>query len=308
MILDPEQLRVFVRIATSGSLSEASRTLSLSLAAVSRRLSALESGLRVRLVNRSSRQISLTDDGHTLLPYARDILERMEEAEALLQNRSRQAEGVLRVTATIAFAARQIAPRLGRFMELHPDLRVQLISTDTMLDIAQDNIDIAIRQAILPDSDLVARTLAPDRRVLVASPAYLERHGTPAKPADLVNHRCIVLGHPPITRWRFVRGARKAEVDVGWGLLMNDGGAAQEACLGGAGIALKSIWDAHEDLAEGRLTEILPGWAPPVMPIQAVSISRHNQPARIRAFVSFFQEELRREAEKYPGLLDRPAS
>jgi DNA-binding transcriptional LysR family regulator len=301
-MLNPEELVVFARIAATGSLSAAARELGLSLTAVSRRLSALEGGLQLRLVNRSSRQVSLTDDGHALLPMARDILVRLEEAEAAVKTRSTSAEGTLRVTATIAFASRQIAPRLGRFMALHPDLRVHLISTDTLLDIVQDNVDLAIRQAILPDSELVSRVLAPDRRVLVASPDYVARHGPPRKPQDLADHRCIVLGDPPVTLWRFQRGARKVAVEVGWTLLVNDGNAAQEACLGGAGLALKSIWDAREDLAQGRLVELLPGWMPPVMPIHAVFASRHHRAARISAFVDFMREELHREVQAHPDI------
>ncbi|WBO23991.1 LysR family transcriptional regulator [Sphingomonas abietis] len=295
-----EDLAVFVRIAAAGSLSAAARDLGMSLTVVSKRLVRLEAALNVRLVNRSSRRTSLTNDGAELLPRARDILARVEEAEAALQSRSTEAAGILRVTATIAFASGQIAPRLGRFMARNPDLRIQLLSTDRMLDIVQDNVDVAIRQAVLPDSDLVSRTLVSDRRVLVSSPDYLARHGTPAVPQDLAKHRCIVLGDPPVTEWRFQRGARKVSVDVGWTLLANDGVAAQAACLGGAGIALKSIWDAREDLATGRLVEVLPGWVPPSMPIQAVFASRHHQPARIRAFVDFLQEELRNEIRLHP--------
>jgi DNA-binding transcriptional LysR family regulator len=299
-MLNPEELIVFTRIATTGSLSAAARELGLSLTAVSRRLSALEAGLQLRLFNRTSRHVSLTDDGLSLMPMAQDILDRLADAEASLKNRSTHAEGVLRVTATIAFASRQIAPRLGRFLLEHPELRIQLIATDSMLDIVQDNIDLAIRQAVLPDSDLISRVLAPDRRVLVASPEYVARHGMPARPQDLARHCCIVLGDPPVTTWRFERGARKVAVEVGWTLLLNDGGSAQEACLGGAGIALKSIWDAREDLEQGRLVELLPGWMPPVMPIHAVFASRHQRAARVSTFVEFLQKELHREVLTHP--------
>jgi DNA-binding transcriptional LysR family regulator len=297
-----EDLTVFVRIAAAGSLSQAARDLGISLPVVSKRLARLEETLAVRLVNRSTRHVSLTDDGHDLLPRARDILARVEEAEAAVQSRHTEASGILRITATVAFAVGQIAPRLGRFMALNPDLRIHLLSTDKMLDIVEDNVDVAVRQAILPDSNLVSRVIAPDRRVLVASPAYVERHGKPARPEDLARHRCIVLGDPPVTSWRFRRGNRKASVDVGWTMLANDGAAAHAACLGGAGIALKSIWDSREDLDEGRLVELLPGWAAPSMPIRAVFVSRNHLPARIRAFIDFFQDELRQEVARHPAI------
>lgn len=297
-----EDLAVFVRLASAGSLSEVARLDGMSLAVISKRLARLESDLQVRLVNRSPRRISLTDDGLELLPRAREILGKVEEAQAALQTRSTAAAGVLRITATIAFSVGQIAPRLGRFLQANPDLRIQLLSTDRMLDIVKDNVDVAIRQAKLPDSELVSRTIAPDRRVLVASPDYVARRGSPRVPQDLAEHDCIVLGDPPVTLWRFQRGARKVGVEVGWRLLANDGAAAQAACLGGAGIALKSIWDAREELAEGRLVELLPGWVPPAIPIQAVFASRHHQPARIRAFVDFLQDELRREVLRHPDI------
>lgn len=295
-----EDLAVFVRIAAAGSLSDAARDLGISLTVVSKRLVRLEQALSVRLVNRSSRRVSLTDDGHNLLPRAREILIRVEEAEAALHARSTEASGILRITATVAFSSGQIAPRLGRFLARNPDLRIQLLSTDAMIDIVRDNVDVAIRQAVLPDSGLISRTIAPDRRVLVASPDYIARHGAPKVPQDLAGHRCIVLGDPPVTEWTFERGASKTRIEVGWTLLANDGAAAQAACLGGAGIALKSIWDSREDLEAGRLVELLPGWVPPSMPIQAVFASRQNQPARIRAFVDFLQEELRIEVQRHP--------
>lgn len=297
-----EDLAVLVRIGTAGSLSQAARDLGISLTVVSKRLARLEQMLGVRLVNRSTRSVSLTEDGQTLLPRAMDILARVEEAQAAVQSGRTEASGVLRVTATVAFACGQIAPRLGRLMALNPDLRIHLLSTDKMLDIVEDNVDVAIRQAILPDSNLVSRVIAPDRRVLVAAPAYVDRHGEPKRPQDLAHHRCIVLGDPPVTMWRFQRGGTKVTVEVGWTMLANDGAAAHAACLGGAGIALKSIWDSHEDLAQGRLVELLPGWIAPSMPIRAVFAARGHQPARIRAFTDFLQEELRAEVQKYPTI------
>lgn len=297
-----EDLAVFVRIGAAGSLSQAARDLGISLTVVSKRLARLEEALAVRLVNRTTRRVSLTEDGQTLLPRARDILARVEEAQAAVQSGRTEATGILRITATVAFSCGQIAPRLAGFMTLNPDLRVHLLSTDRMLDIVEDNVDVAIRQAILPDSNLVSRVIAPDRRVLVASPAYAAQYGTPKRPQDLADHRCIILGDPPVTTWRLQRGTRKSSVDVGWTILANDGAAAHAACLGGAGIALKSIWDSREDLEQGRLVELLPGWIAPSMPIRAVFASRTHQPARIRAFIDYLQDELRREVQKHPTI------
>jgi DNA-binding transcriptional LysR family regulator len=297
-----DDLVAFVRTAAVGSLSQAARDLGLSLTVVSKRLARLEQTLAVRLIHRSTRRISLTDEGLTLLSHARDILSRVEDAQAAIHSGSSEASGVLRITATIAFAGGQIAPRLGRFMALNPGLRVHLLSTDKMLDIVQDNVDVAIRQAILPDSNLVSRVIAPDRRVLVASPDYVARYGAPQRPQDLIDHRCIILGDPPVTLWRFQRRGRTVEAEVGWTILANDGAAAHVACLGGAGIALKSIWDSRADLEQGRLVELLPDWLAPSMPIRAVFASRTHQPARIRAFTDFLQQELHQEVERHPTI------
>ncbi len=295
-----EDIAVFVGIAAARSLSDAARNQDISLTVVSKRLTRLEQELGVRLVNRTTRQINLTSEGQAYLVRARDILARVEDAAAELQSHHTGAMGILRVTATIAFSQGQIAPRLARFMNANPDLKVHLLSTDTMLDIASNNVDVAIRQAILPDSSLVSRKIAPDRRVLVASPAYVSQHGSPELPSDIAGHRCIVLGDPPVTEWRFQRGREVMTADVQWTLLANDGAVAQAACVGGAGLALKSIWDAREDLEAGRLVELLPGWVAPSMPIQAVSLSKHHQPARIRAFIDFLEGELRHAAELHP--------
>jgi DNA-binding transcriptional LysR family regulator len=300
-----EDLAVFARICAAGSLSQAARDLGISLTVVSKRLARLEDELGVSLVNRSTRRISVTPMGLSLLPRARDILARVEEAEAAIQQDQNEASGVLRVTATVAFACGQIAPRLGRFMELNPGLRIQLLSTDKMLDVVEDGIDVAIRQAILPDSNLVSRVIAPDRRVAVASPAYLARQGLPKRPQDLAGHRCIVLGDPPVTQWRFQRSARTSAVEVDWSILANDGAAAHAACLGGAGIALKSIWDSREDLEQGRLVQVLPDWVAPSMPIRAVFTSRTHLPARVRTFIDFLQDELRHEVQRHPAIENR---
>ncbi|GBR68506.1 LysR family transcriptional regulator [Gluconobacter kanchanaburiensis] len=301
-MINHEDMGVFAQIASTGSLSKAARNLGISLTVVSKRLNRLERDLGVRLVNRSSRKTRLTDEGYAFIPMVRDILSRIEAAEASVSMHKTEVVGTLRVTATIEFASGLIAPILGKFLHQNPGLKIELISTDKLLDIVGENIDIAVRQAPLRDSGLVARAIAPDWRVLVASPDYIAQHGAPMTPADLATHRCIVLGDPPVTTWRLKRGVEQVSTDVSWTILSSDGGAAQGACIGGAGIALKSIWSARSELTSGRLVEVLPGWRPPFIPIQAVSASRHHQPLRVKAFIDFLRLSLQDELRTCPVL------
>lgn len=298
MIDNVPDLRVFTRIAATGSLSSAARDLGLSLSMVSKRLARLEAAFQVRLVNRSSRTITLTESGIELLPRALSILRQVEETEVAMTAERSSVGGTLRITATAAFARRRLAPCLPRFMAQYPQLRIHLIATDRKLDIIAERIDVAIRRSDLTDSSMVTRTLAPDRRVLVASPSYVSVHGAPQRPEDLKRHRCAVVGDPPITIWRLSRGANTIAVEIDWTLLVDDGETAHAVALAGGAITLKPLWDVAEDLAAKRLVRVLPDWEPPAVSIQAVFASRHHQPARIRTFVTFLEKGLREEASR----------
>ncbi len=289
-------MNVFVHVVAAGSLTAAGREMGMSLAVVSKRLARLEERLGVRLINRTSRQLSLTEEGLEFHLRSVRLLADYQDARNAISGRKQVANGLLRVTASAAFARRQIAPRLARLHQLYPQLRVQVVVTDTVVDLVQSGIDLAIRQAVLPDSSLMMRVLAPNRRVVCAAPGYLADHGRPEIPADLAHHDCIVFGDPPMNTWRFECRHAEGEpvaVKVSGTVQSNDGEVAHTAALAGAGIVVKSIWDVAGDLDAGRLVELLPRYRVPASPIQAVYPSGHHLAARVGVFLDFMAEELR---------------
>lgn len=297
-------LRAFAAIVEAGSLSAAARELQLSLAGISKRLLRLEASLGAVLLHRSTRQMRLTEEGREFHAHCLELLEQVRRTEEAIGTRRSDMAGGVRVTAGLALARRQIAPRLGRFLARYPEVRIELIATDAQVDIVREGVDLAIRQAIMPDSSLVARVLAPDRRVLCAAPAYLAQHGMPAHPEELHGHRCIVFGDAG-GPWTFTRGDEVRHIEVQGALRINVGDVAHGAALGGAGLIHKSIWEVAEDLAAGRLVEILPGWRSPARPIQLVYPSVRHQLPRVRCFTDFLLAEMQEAAAALPRVDDR---
>ncbi|PRH43164.1 LysR family transcriptional regulator [Burkholderia vietnamiensis] len=293
LIDDLPALETFARIVSAGSLSAAARELDLSLSVVSKRLAHLESRLGVRLLHRTTRQQTLTDDGAQFHAQVLRILAEIERAETLMSDRRGTVNGMLRVTAPGELGRVRIVPLVAAFQRQHPALTVQLMLTDTIVDLLAQDIDVAVRIGSLADSTMIARELAPNHRVLCAAPSYVATHGLPAHPADLRAHRCIVLGDQPRTEWRFDGANGSVAVDVTAALLTNDGGAARSFALEGAGIALKSIWDVDADLDAGALVRVLPAFAAPAAPLHAVYPGGRHVPLRVRAFVEFLREQLR---------------
>ncbi|KVF25607.1 LysR family transcriptional regulator [Burkholderia vietnamiensis] len=293
LIDDLPALETFARIVSAGSLSAAARELDLSLSVVSKRLAHLESRLGVRLLHRTTRQQTLTDDGAQFHAQVLRILAEIERAETLMSDRRGTVNGMLRVTAPGELGRVRIVPLVAAFQRQHPALTVQLMLTDTIVDLLAQEIDVAVRIGSLADSTMIARELAPNHRVLCAAPSYVATHGLPAHPADLRAHRCIVLGDQPRTEWRFDGANGSVAVDVTAALLTNDGGAARSFALEGAGIALKSIWDVDADLDAGTLVRVLPAFAAPTAPLHAVYPGGRHVPLRVRAFVEFLREQLR---------------
>ncbi|KVE69866.1 LysR family transcriptional regulator [Burkholderia vietnamiensis] len=293
LIDDLPALETFARIVLAGSLSAAARELDLSLSVVSKRLAHLESRLGVRLLHRTTRQQTLTDDGAQFHVQVLRILAEIERAETLMSDRRGTVNGMLRVTAPGELGRVRIVPLVAAFQRQHPALTVQLMLTDTIVDLLAQEIDVAVRIGSLADSTMIARELAPNHRVLCAAPSYVATHGLPAHPADLRAHRCIVLGDQPRTEWRFDGANGSVAVDVTAALLTNDGGAARSFALEGAGIALKSIWDVDADLDAGTLVRVLPAFAAPAAPLHAVYPGGRHVPLRVRAFVEFLREQLR---------------
>jgi len=264
--------------------------MGLSPAVVSKRIRRLEDKLGTRLLQRTTRQIALTEAGHGFYDRVLAILASVEEAETFVTRGSAQARGTLKVSAPTSFGRMHVAPYLARFLEANPDLYVSLDLSDEFVDIVGDGYDLAIRIAELSDSSLVARRLAPVHRVLCASPSYIERHGEPKSIDDLVeNHvRVAAAAQDP---WRLMgpRGLEIVKTDAP--LRTNSSEVVREAVLAGVGIALRSTWDVGPELREGKLQIVLPQYrASKDVGLHAVYPTRRFLPAKVRVFIDFLAQ------------------
>lgn len=299
-VISPADLGFFSVLAASGSLSSAARELGLTPAAVSKRLTQMEQRAGVTLINRTTRRMLLTPEGEVYLEHARRILDQIDELSELLTSSRRTPKGLLRVNATLGFGRSHIGPAISRFLKSYPQVSVQLQLSVTPPPISDDSFDVCVRFGEPPDSRVVARRLAPNRRLLCASPTYLEQHGTPASPLDLARHNCIGIrqGDEAYGIWKLTneRGANaKSEaLRVSGNLTTNDGEIAVKWALDGHGILMRAEWDIKEYVADGRLVVVLPEYRTPGADIYAVYAQRHQLSTRVRAFVDFLSVELER--------------
>jgi len=284
--MDLLSLRLFVRIAARGSVSAAARDVSLSPASASARLAKLEQTVAFRLFNRTTRAVSLTTDGEAFLPYARQALETLELGLGAVSGQGEPAKGLLRMTMPGSFGRMHVVPTLAEFHARHPLVRLDLRLSDEVLDVVEGAYDLIIRNANLVDSNLVSRKLATDRHLLVASPAYLGRHGVPATPAELTEHQCVILSKAG--QWNFETGQT---VRAPRSFVVNDGEAMRHLIEDGMGIGVKSTWNASESLKSGRLVEVLPDF--PLVTessIWALYPSGRLVAPKVRAMIDFLLE------------------
>lgn len=281
---------VFARVVQAGSLSGAARELSFSLTVVSRKLARLEERLGVRLINRTTRSLALTDEGARFHDRCVKILAEIDDAEIEASSGKDTATGILRVTSTFAFGIRWIAPILQEFQELHAGLLVHLDADDSLANIIEGGYDLAIRFGALSDSSLIARQIAPNRRVICASPAYLEKRGRPRSIDDLLKHDAISFGDPPNTHWTFADGR---SINVLGKLTTNNGELAHRWALAGAGLVLKSIWDVEDDIRGGRLEVVLPQESLAAAPIHVVFPHSRLAAAKVRLCIDFLAMKLK---------------
>ncbi|KAA1014352.1 LysR family transcriptional regulator [Paraburkholderia panacisoli] len=289
-------LEFFVLVARHGSLSAAARALDLTPPAATRRLVQMESRLGVRLVNRTTRSVSLTSEGQTYLLHATRILAEVREMEDLVTSGRSTPRGLLRVNATLGFGRTVIAPIVSAFAKRHPDVEVQIEVTDRPIDLVESGFDLAIRFGLLPDKRLNARRVMSNRRLLCASPGYLKRHGTPSSLHDLSDHRCIIhrQNDDAYGIWRFMHGEQSEVVKVHGILSSNDGDIVLGWALDGHGIAIRSEWDLARYLESGRLKVVLPEFVLPPADLYVYYPSRSNQTVRARAFIDFLVEHFRK--------------
>lgn len=294
--VQPSDLGFFSTLVQCGSLTAAARELGITTAAVSKRLAQVEARLGAALVRRTTRRMGLTPEGEVYLEHARKILGEIEEMEHQLVGLREGPQGSLRVNATLGFGRTHIAPLLSQFVRRHPKVDVQLQLSVNPPPLADDAYDVCFRFGRPGDSRGVARLIAPNRRIVVASPAYLKANGTPATPADLARHNCIGIrqGDEAYGQWRFtpLRGTRGGTdkpqtVKVRGNLTTNDGGVAVNWALEGLGVLLRAEWDVKRYLATGRLVQVLAGYASPDADIYAVYAPQHRSSVRVRALLDF---------------------
>ncbi|MEO1700997.1 MAG: LysR family transcriptional regulator [Pseudomonadota bacterium] len=282
-------LEIFARVVSAGSMSAAGRELGLSPAVVSKRLRRLEDRLGTRLLQRTTRQIALTEAGQGFYERVVAILAGVEEAESFVSRRSALARGTLKVSAPTSFGRMHIAPYLSAFMDSNKDLTVNILLSDELVDIVGEGFDVAIRIGELADSSLVARKLAPVRRILCATPAYVEAHGAPTSLAELAEHNCLT--HAVSDVWK-LEGPEGSETFRPNGTLTsNSSEVIREAVLAGVGIALRSTWDIGTDLASGKLVRVLDDYqGTSNTGIFAIYPSRQFLPAKVRLFIDYLAE------------------
>lgn len=285
MLIDNiSDLMVFTQAVKGGSLSAAARELGMSLAVASKRLQRLEDQLGVRLLNRSTRQLSLTDEGAAYYDYCVRILAELEEGEELVTRGSKEPKGNLKVTVPAAFGRLHVAPLVPGFLTRYPAVKLNLHLSDALVDIIEQGYDLAIRIGEPKDSTLVARPIGQDRRVVVATPSYLARYGAPRTPQDLAGHNALLFGGTD--HWAFTGPNGEAvAVKVSGNLDTNNCDALREAIFADLGLALRPLWDVWQDLRDGRLVHLLPAYIPPAYPINAIYPSRRLMPKKTRMFI-----------------------
>jgi DNA-binding transcriptional LysR family regulator len=287
--LDLLDVSLFVRAAQLANVSAAGREFGLSAAVASARLASLERVLGARLLHRTTRRISLTQDGEVFMTRAVALLDAAEAARASVGRAQAGPQGRLRVTMPSSFGRQHVSPVIAAFLRRYPGVSVDLHLTDQVVDLVDAGVDVAIRIGVLKDSSLVARRLAVNRRVICCAPAYLEAHGTPLHPADLANHECVILGDQ--RDWAFITPAGPLTVRVDGRLVTDNGEVIRDALLAGFGIALKSTWDAAPGLRSGQLVTVLDSYPlAEASAIWAVYPSRAFVPPKTRAFIDFLAE------------------
>ncbi|MBI3524158.1 MAG: LysR family transcriptional regulator [Betaproteobacteria bacterium] len=283
-----KQIETFVSVALRGSLTAAAAAEGVSSAVISRRLDALEERLGIKLTVRTTRRVTLTFEGSAHLEECQRILRELADAEAAVSMGSLKARGHLHISAPAGFGRRYVAPLVMRFLEENPDIKVSLDLTDRIVDLIFENVDCAIRLGELADSSLISVRLSEMRRVIVASPAYIERHGAPITPADLAKHNCLSLGQQ---RGWTLRVAGVVEVVKVNGVLeCNDGAVLHDWTLAGKGLAWRSLWEVGGDIAAGRLVTLLDDFAAPPVGIHALMPQRRHLPLRVRLFIDLLKQ------------------
>ncbi|VVE26653.1 LysR family transcriptional regulator [Pandoraea eparura] len=282
-----KQIETFVAVAAKGSLSAAAALEGVAPAVIGRRIDALESRLGVKLLVRTTRRVTLTFEGSAFLEDCQRILNEMHNAEAAVSAGGVKASGHLRLSAPAGFGRRHVAPLLPVFIESHPDVTLTLDLSDRLVDLVNEGFDCAIRLGELPDSSLVSLRLGENRRVCVASPGYLARHGRPESLDALARHNCLAFGSTANQQrgWTFSQDGKVVTIRVNGTMECTDGAVLHDWCLDGYGLAWRSWWEVGDDIRAGRLMSVLDDFAAPPIGIHAVFPQRRHLPLRVRLFI-----------------------
>lgn len=285
-----KQIASFVEVIARGSLSAAARAEGIAPAMIGRRLDALEQRLGVKLLQRTTRKIALTDEGGIFLEQCQRILADLEDAESSVAVHSAKASGHLLISAPAGFGRQHVAPLMPTFLSAHRDVTLTLNLSDRMVDLIGESVDVAIRIAELSDSTLVGVKLADNQRVIVAAPAYLLQHGTPNTPQDLARHNCLAISNEGSQRgWNLRQGGKNINIKASGNMVCNDGAVLHDWALNGQGLAWRSMWEVGSAIAAGTLVTVLDQYAAPGNAIYAVFAQRRHLPLRIRALVDFLR-------------------
>ena len=287
------EMGVFIRVVDEGGFSAAARALRLTPSAVSKQITRLEDRLGVRLLTRTTRQLHLTEEGSQFYERSVRILADIEEAETAVSQVDARPRGTLRISCGVSFGKYQISPLLSEFLERYPDLSVEVSTSDSLVDLVEEGIDVAVRFSPLPDSSMVARFLANSRRAIVASPAYLERHGEPAHPRDLERHNCLSFSRQThLNDWIFAGPDGEIPIQAKGNFMANNGETIFEMALAGLGVARLARWLVEPEVRAGNLRMILQDYYRDVtVPIHAVYPTRRHLSPKVRAFVDYLVEK-----------------
>ncbi|TIO06324.1 LysR family transcriptional regulator [Mesorhizobium sp.] len=290
-----EAMSLFVAAIEAGSLSAAGRRFGIPLATVSRKVSDLERHLKTRLLNRSTRQLTLTDAGHAYLAACRRILDEVGEAERTAAGEYSTPTGELIITAPIVFGRLHVLPVVTGFLGAYPDVAIRLMLADRITQLTEEHIDLAVRIGELPDSSLVATRVGSIRRVVCASPAYLAKHGTPDTPRDLVAHSCITFeGLTAPAAWTFAAGKTELAVPIRSRLRVNTAEAAIDAAIAGVGMTRVLSYQITAAVRSGTLCAVLEAFEPQPWPVSLVHVRQGLLPVKLRAFLDFAAPRLKK--------------
>lgn len=287
-------IRVFSKVVESGSFARAADQLGISTTAASRHVAELEAHLQTRLLNRTTRRLSLTETGRSFYERVVQLLADLEEAEQEAARATIEPRGTIRLTASIAFGVRFLTPAIAEFLARHREVRFDVSLSDRTVDLVEEGLDLAIRIGALGSENLVARRLGETATLACASPEYLARHGTPRTPEDLASHNCLTYAYESAqSQWRF-RGSdgRERSLRVAGNLHSNSGDQLAAAAVHGAGIVLEPGFILEPEIRAGRLIPLLQGFEAPRLPIYAVYPSRKHLSAKVRVFVDFLAARL----------------